>query len=501
MPSRSPTERSPLLSPVPEPPSDPIPPVAESAEEDVASQSVTKLRSIGLMISLGILVFLQATNFSILTTTQSTIAEDLDAFAEASWFTSAYLIAMSSVSPLAGRLSQVFSPRYCILVAAVVFSIGSLVTSQAPRLSVFLVGRVITGIGAAGRGMFWLQTPLTFIAGTAAFMCIPSSLHSGNADSDSKSLKHKLLHIDYAGAILLTSALVTLLTGLSSPQILYIPIILSLLLLLLFTLNETYLASDPVIPLALLRSRGALLTCLAQLGAMMARWLVLFYTPVYALAVRGWAPTSAGSILIPTNAGFATGGLLAGALHIRRAGSFYTATLVSFAFFPVTLLVLAQLSTGDSPAAAVVAATFANGVAAGAFLNYTLAHMLHLTPVGEHPVATSLLATFRGFAGSFGSAIGGGIFVRILKGSLESGFEGEGLLGREGLIRRLLGQPALVRTLEGAEKEVARQGYVDAIRGLFIAGVGLSTVMILVQAGTGWKGASEKKVQERDENE
>ena len=150
MPSRSPTERSPLLSPVPEPPSDPIPPVAESAEEDVASQSVTKLRSIGLMISLGILVFLQATNFSILTTTQSTIAEDLDAFAEASWFTSAYLIAMSSVSPLAGRLSQVFSPRYCILVAAVVFSIGSLVTSQAPRLSVFLVGRVITGIGAAG---------------------------------------------------------------------------------------------------------------------------------------------------------------------------------------------------------------------------------------------------------------------------------------------------------------------------------------------------------------
>ena len=33
-----------------------------------------------------------ACNISLLTTTQSTIATDLDAFAEVSWFTSAYLV-------------------------------------------------------------------------------------------------------------------------------------------------------------------------------------------------------------------------------------------------------------------------------------------------------------------------------------------------------------------------------------------------------------------------
>jgi hypothetical protein len=70
-------------------------------------------------------------------------------------------------------------------------------------------------------------------------------------------------------------------------------------------------------------SRGALLSCVAQLGIMAARWMVLFYTPVYAIAVRGWSPASAGSILIPTNLGFALGGVLAGWLHIKRAGSFW----------------------------------------------------------------------------------------------------------------------------------------------------------------------------------
>lgn len=57
---------------------------------------------------------------------------------------------MSSMSPLAGRLSQIFSPRNCIFVATVIFSLGTLITSRAIELSTFLVGRTITGIGAAG---------------------------------------------------------------------------------------------------------------------------------------------------------------------------------------------------------------------------------------------------------------------------------------------------------------------------------------------------------------
>jgi MFS family permease len=47
-------------------------------------------------------------------------------------------------------LSQLFSPRNCLFVSAVTFSIGGLITSQAPNLALFLVGRVVSGIGGAG---------------------------------------------------------------------------------------------------------------------------------------------------------------------------------------------------------------------------------------------------------------------------------------------------------------------------------------------------------------
>jgi hypothetical protein len=39
-----------------------------------------------------LIAFLAASNLSLVTTTQSKIAEDLDAFVAASWFTSAYMV-------------------------------------------------------------------------------------------------------------------------------------------------------------------------------------------------------------------------------------------------------------------------------------------------------------------------------------------------------------------------------------------------------------------------
>ncbi|MCJ1473827.1 hypothetical protein MMC13_002479 [Lambiella insularis] len=538
----APTEESQLLPPAA---ASVLPKPLPKEERGASNQAVTTVRACCIIVSQGLLIFLQACNISLLTTTQSTIAEDLDAFAEVSWFTSAYLIAMASMSPLSGRLSQIFSPRYCILVSTLFFSLGSFMTSCAVDLTQFLTGRALTGVGAAGiltlsiilvieltskerrglmiglvnagfttgvsfgaviagallipvgwRALFWMQSPLALAAGLCIFFSIPKTFITSTAALDKQSLLQKLARVDYAGAIFLTSSLVLLLTSLASPQISFLPILLSIVLLAFFILTETYLVSTPIVPVTLLRSRGALLACLAQLGLMMSRWSVLFYTPVYALAVRSWSPATAGSILIPTNAGFALGGLLAGWIHIRRAGSFYLACVVDFAIFPFTLLLLGYLSGPETPVVLYLFAVFLNGLVTGAALNYTLAHLLHLTAPSTHFIATSLMATFRGFAGSFGSAVGGGIFMRTLRASLEGGFEEKGLIGREELIRRLLGSPALVSGLSGGEKAVAVGAYVDAISGLFWAGAGLAAVMVLVQAGTGWKQGVEKGEEE-----
>jgi len=57
---------------------------------------------------------------------------------------------MSSLGPLTGRMSTIFSPRSCVLVSAVIFCLGSLLTAFSSSLPTFLAGRAITGAGSGG---------------------------------------------------------------------------------------------------------------------------------------------------------------------------------------------------------------------------------------------------------------------------------------------------------------------------------------------------------------
>jgi hypothetical protein len=131
---------------------------------------------------------------------------------------------------------------------------------------------------------------------------------------------------------------------------------------------------------------------------------------------------------------------------------------------------------------------------------YSLSHVLHLTLPQTHFIVSSLVAMFRGFAGSFGAAIGGGIFSRVLKAKLEEGFAGHHRdTDVESLIRQLLGSPALVQRLTGFEKDVAVEAYECAIKTLFLAGFVLTVVMTVLQAGTGWTAPTTSK-KEGDED-
>ncbi|KAI1389716.1 MFS general substrate transporter [Hypoxylon trugodes] len=513
---------------------------------DTPNQKVSRGRAVAIILSVYLLIFLQASNMSGITMAQSIIAEDLDAYENAMWFTTAFLVAMSSTTPLTGKLASIFAPRSMALVVATLFAIGCLVTSQAHSFPVFILGRVITGMGGGGstalaivlilelttkrqrglyvglmnagfttgvslgavffgglisatgwRALFWIQVPPSLLAGLGIYFSIPGSF-SPNQSSKEGSLVTKLKRIDYLGALFLTATVVFFLFGLSN-NIQAIPLVISLAALIIFVLIEYYVAVDPIVPITVIQNRGALLTCVAQLGFMAARWTVLFYAPITALAVRGFPPAASGSILIPTNLGFGLGGLLIGWLHIRHTGSFWLSSLVSFILFAASLFVLSLLSTPDIPIALYVAIVFLNGLFTGAALNYTLAHLLHLTLPETHYVATSLLGTFRGFAGSFGSAIGGGIFARTLREALENGFraiDGSDDLepGRSDLIRKLIGSPALVYNggLDDKERQVAVQGYVDGLRVLFQAAVVLSIIVSVVQAATGRKGPVDK---------
>lgn len=228
---------------------------------------------------------------------------------------------------------------------------------------------------------------------------------------------------------------------------------------------------------------------------MSARWTLLYFTPIFVLAVRGYSPAVAGSILIPTNFGFGTGGLVIGWLHVRRGGSFWLPSLIALACFASTLFMLSLVGTLDSPPWLFVLVVFLNGWATGASLNYSLAHLLHHSHQDTAFISTSLLGTFRGFGSSFGTAIGGGVFYRFLRSDLVERFksldETDKLSpARAELVKKLVGSPATVfgGGLSDAEQTIAVESYAGASRGTWQAAVGLAITVLFIQAATGWHG-------------
>ncbi|KAK1831642.1 major facilitator superfamily domain-containing protein, partial [Podospora conica] len=322
-----------------------------------------RARTTCIVLGMWILIFLQASNMSGISTTQSAIAADLEAYDNAMWFTSSYLISQASVAPLLGRLAMVFSPGAMIMFTSFFFSVGAIVTSQAQSFGPFIVGRVLSGIGGGGvmtlamilviqlaskrrrgliigltnacftfgvtlgaivygallpvigwRAIFWLQTPLGFLGGFTVYLSIPTSTAHQTPKDQGRTTTQKLLSIDYLGALTLSLTTTTLLLSLSTTHISPPLLLLSLLLLLPLFLALQRLHPTPILPLPTLLHPPTLLSCLSQLLFMASRWTLLFYGPVFALAVLNLSPAAAGSVLLPTNIGFALGGITAGLL-------------------------------------------------------------------------------------------------------------------------------------------------------------------------------------------
>lgn len=520
-------ERRPLLS------------RSSTAYEDEVSSvkqdgtTLSRLRGIALSLSMFTLIFLLTCNVSLMTTMQSPIARALHASNEVTWFNSAYFIAVTSLTPISGKLCQIFTPRVYLLASIIILAVGLAITSQAQSIPVFLAGRAICGIGGAAvtpvafilvtkltppkrrglffglintgyttglacgaiiasalktlfgwRMVFWAQIPVAVIAVAVVYMTIPREQQQKEIVED--RVLAKLARVDFFGAFILLMALVLMLYSLSAPKVDLRAVALSIGGFVLFVFVEAKWAAEPIVPPTIMRSRANMLSGIATVGVMTARWGVLFYTPVFGIAVRGFTLIQAGALLIPTNVGFATGGLLAGYFHIRRTGSFYMPTLTSFAAFAIVQFGLSEVVNIESPLWLFCLSLFLNGFAAGALLNYSLAHLLHLTPTSEHIIVIPFNATFRSFSGSFGSAICGGYFLRTLSSNLYEGFKSNGMPHKGELIRQLVGIPQLVQDLVGDEKRIAIEAYESALRSTFFGGVGLAIVMLVIQAGVGW---------------
>lgn len=119
----------------------------EVSERPDRSSSQTAL----IMLALCMAVFLAALDMTIITTALPTIAAHFKASgAGYSWIASAYLLANAATVPSWGKISDIFGRKPVLLIANIVFLIGSLICALAVSIEMLIAGRAFQGLGGGG---------------------------------------------------------------------------------------------------------------------------------------------------------------------------------------------------------------------------------------------------------------------------------------------------------------------------------------------------------------
>jgi EmrB/QacA subfamily drug resistance transporter len=101
---------------------------------------------VGMLLSMG----LAAMDATIVATAVPSIAKDLGGFSRFPWLFSAYLLAQAVVTPIYGRLADVYGRRPVLVTGVLVFLAGSALGAVAWSMVALIVFRAIQGLGAGG---------------------------------------------------------------------------------------------------------------------------------------------------------------------------------------------------------------------------------------------------------------------------------------------------------------------------------------------------------------
>ena len=103
-------------------------------------------------IVLGIMfaMFLGALDQTIVATALPTIGRHFGDLGDLSWVVTAYLLTGTAVTPLYGKLSDIHGRRGMLLIAIVIFVVGSLACALAPSMTALVLARALQGLGGGG---------------------------------------------------------------------------------------------------------------------------------------------------------------------------------------------------------------------------------------------------------------------------------------------------------------------------------------------------------------
>lgn len=102
------------------------------------------------MIGAMLAMFLSALDQTIVAPALPSMARDLGRFDLLSWVVTTYLLAAICVTPIIGKLSDLYGRRHLIAICLVIFMAGSVACALAPDMTTLILARGLQGVGGGG---------------------------------------------------------------------------------------------------------------------------------------------------------------------------------------------------------------------------------------------------------------------------------------------------------------------------------------------------------------
>lgn len=94
--------------------------------------------------------FLIAIDTTIINVAVPKISTDFESLGDIAWYGTAYLLTVTAFQPIFGSFYKFFNTPAVYKISIIIFEVGSVMCAAAPSSPVFILGRAIAGVGAAG---------------------------------------------------------------------------------------------------------------------------------------------------------------------------------------------------------------------------------------------------------------------------------------------------------------------------------------------------------------
>ncbi|MGY3552033.1 MDR family MFS transporter [Williamsia sp. R60] len=422
----------------------------------------------GLMLGM----FLAALDQTIVSTAIRTIADDLQGYSLQAWVTTAYLVTATIVTPLYGKLSDMYGRKKLFMTAITIFIIGSLLCTTATSMYQLAGYRALQGLGAGGlmslaltivgdivpprerakyqgyflavfgtssvvgpvlggllagqesilfvsgwRWVFLVNVPIGLIALVVVYRVL-----------DYDQIRGARRRVDWSGAGLLALGVVPLLIvaeqgrewgwGSGWAIACYTAGVVGTAG---FVYVEHRMGEAAIIPLRIFRNRIFAQGIVISVVVGMVMFGSISMLPQYFQVLRGSSPTVAGLQMLPMVLGLMIASVASGQL-ISRTGHYRIYPIIGSILITVSTFLLHLLSV-DTPVALVMTLAFFLGFGLGNLLQPMTLALQNVLPPKDMGVSTASATFFRQIGGTLGVAVFFSILFSLMGPNVTDGLK------------------------------------------------------------------------------